>query len=240
MLFPMSTLVGLGRGCRLRLSEAWGGLTILNRTDSLTHRDCGNQDMVTIAELYLNRIELYTARLSGYKYSTVVIDCNSGVWVFLLRTFCPNISCPISGIQPFFASLQSDLEQLAALPGDGWRLLNNDGSMYHLLYCIEKPIGSHFSVARIVVSANSGATIRPPNDVDRIAVNINSYFCCDSAAWRGLWIFRLMLDKFASGDFRWECCVKMILCICKRCWINSRELCCLPHTLVCVVNLLAA
>ena len=86
---------------------------MLNRTDSLTHRDCGNQDMVTIAELSLNRIESYTARLSGYKYSTVVVDSNSGVWAFLVRAFCPNISCPISGIQPFFASLQSDLEHMA-------------------------------------------------------------------------------------------------------------------------------
>ena len=113
MLFPMSTLVGLGRGCRLRLSEAWWGLVMLNRTDSLTHGDCGNQGMVTIAELCLNRIESYTAGLSGYKYSTVAVDCNSGVWAFLLRAFCPNISCPISGIQPFFVSLKSDLEQIA-------------------------------------------------------------------------------------------------------------------------------
>ena len=52
---------------------------MLNRTDSLTHRDCGNQDMVTIAELCLNRIESYTAGLSGYKYSTVAMVCNSGV-----------------------------------------------------------------------------------------------------------------------------------------------------------------
>ena len=85
---------------------------MLNRTDSLTHRDCGNQDMVTIAELCLNRIESYTAGLSGYEYSTVAVDFNSGVWAFLLRAFCPNISCPISGIQPFFASLQSDLEHI--------------------------------------------------------------------------------------------------------------------------------
>ena len=86
---------------------------MLNRTDSLTHRDCGNHDVVTIAEPCLNRIESYTARLSGYKYSTVAVDCNSGVWAFLLRAFCPNISCPISGIQPFFVSLQSDLEHIA-------------------------------------------------------------------------------------------------------------------------------
>ena len=52
---------------------------MLNRTDSLTHGDCGNQDMVTIAELCLNRIESYTTGLSGYKYSTVAVDCNSGV-----------------------------------------------------------------------------------------------------------------------------------------------------------------
>ena len=112
MVFPMSTLVGLGRGCRLRLSEAWWGLVMLNRTDSLTHRDCGNQDVVTTAELCLNRIESYTTGLLGYKYSTVAVDCNSGVWALLLRAFCPNISCPISVIQPFFASLQSDLEQI--------------------------------------------------------------------------------------------------------------------------------
>ena len=87
---------------------------MLNRTDSLTHGDCGNQDMVTIAELCLNRIESYTTGLSGYKYSAVVVDCNSDVWAFLLRAFCPNISCPNSGIQPFFASLQSDLEQMQA------------------------------------------------------------------------------------------------------------------------------
>ena len=88
---------------------------MLNRTDSLTHRDCGNQDMVTIAELCLNQIELYTSGLSGYKYSSVAVDCNSGVWAFLLRAFCPNISCPISGIQPFFASVQSDLEHIRSL-----------------------------------------------------------------------------------------------------------------------------
>ena len=87
---------------------------MLNMTDSLTHRDCENQDMVTIAELCLNRIESYTAGLSGYKYSTVAVDCDSGVWAFLLRAFCPNISCPISGIQPFFASLQSYLEHIYA------------------------------------------------------------------------------------------------------------------------------
>ena len=130
MLFPMSTLVGLGRGCRLRLSEAWWGLVMLNRIDSLTHRDCGNQDMATIAELCLNRIESYTAGLLGYKYSTVAMDCNSGVWAFLLRAFCPDISCPISGIQPFFASLQSDLEQiqlpwLITYPYIAWYLLSN-------------------------------------------------------------------------------------------------------------------
>ena len=85
---------------------------MLNRTDSLTHRDCGNHDMVTIAELCLNRIESYTTGLSGYKYSTVAVDCNSGVWAFLLHAFCSNILCPISGIQPFFASLQRDLEQI--------------------------------------------------------------------------------------------------------------------------------
>ena len=85
---------------------------MLNRTDSLTQKDCGNQDVVTIAELCLNRIESYTAGLSGYKYSTVAVDCNSGVWAFLLCAFCPNISCPIPGIQPFFASLRSDLEQM--------------------------------------------------------------------------------------------------------------------------------
>ena len=90
---------------------------MLNRANSLTHRDCGNQDMVTIAELCLNRIESYTAGFSGYKYSTVAVDCNSGVWAFLLRAFCPNISCPIFGIQPFFVSFQSDLEHLATLPG---------------------------------------------------------------------------------------------------------------------------
>ena len=82
---------------------------MLNRTDSLTHKDCGNQDVVTIAELCLNQIESYTAGLSGYNYSTVVVDCNSGVWAFLLRAFSPNISCLISGIQPFFASSQNDL-----------------------------------------------------------------------------------------------------------------------------------
>ena len=84
---------------------------MLNKTDSLTHRDCGNQNVVTIPELCLNRIESYTTGLSGYKCSTVGMDCNSGVWTFLLRAFCPNISPPIFGIQPFFASLQSDLEQ---------------------------------------------------------------------------------------------------------------------------------
>ena len=84
---------------------------MLNRTDSLAHKDCGNQDVVTIAELCLNRIQSYTAGLSGYKYSTVVVDCNCGVWAFLLHAFCPSISCPISGIQPLFAPLQSDLEQ---------------------------------------------------------------------------------------------------------------------------------
>ena len=86
---------------------------MLNRTDSLTHKDCGNQDVVTIAELCLNRIESYTFGLSGYKYSTVLVDCNSGVWAFLLRAFCPNILRPIFGIQPFFVSLQSDLEHIA-------------------------------------------------------------------------------------------------------------------------------
>ena len=60
---------------------------MLNRTDSLTHGDCGNQDMVTISELCLNQIESYTAGLSGYKYSTVAVDCISGVWAFLLRAF---------------------------------------------------------------------------------------------------------------------------------------------------------
>ena len=52
---------------------------MLNRTDSFTRRDCGNQDMVTIAKLCLNRIESFTARTLGYKYSIVALDCNSGV-----------------------------------------------------------------------------------------------------------------------------------------------------------------
>ena len=43
---------------------------------------------------------------------TFAVVCNSGVWAFLLRAFCPNISCPISGIQPFFASVQNDLEHI--------------------------------------------------------------------------------------------------------------------------------
>ena len=60
---------------------------MLNRTDSLTHRDCGNQDIVAISELCLKGIESYTVGLSGYKYSTVALDCNSGVWNFLLRAF---------------------------------------------------------------------------------------------------------------------------------------------------------
>ena len=87
---------------------------MLNRTDSLTHRDCGNQDVMTIAELCLNRIESYTIRLPGYKHSTVAVECNSGVWAFLRGAFCPNISRPISRIQPFFVSLRSDLEHIAA------------------------------------------------------------------------------------------------------------------------------
>ena len=70
--------------------------------------------MVTIAELCLNRIKSYTPGLSGYKHSTVAVDCNSGVWTFLLRAFCPNISRPIFGIQPFFGSLRIDLEQIAS------------------------------------------------------------------------------------------------------------------------------
>ena len=70
---------------------------MLNRTDSLTHRDCGNQDVVTIAELCLNRIESYTAGLSGYKYSTVAVDCNSGVWAFLLRAFALTYRVPFLG-----------------------------------------------------------------------------------------------------------------------------------------------
>ena len=85
---------------------------MLNRIDSLTHRDCGNQDVVAIAEWCLIRIESYTARLLGYKYPTVAVDCNSGVWAFLLRAFCPNISRSIYGIQPLYASLRSDLEHI--------------------------------------------------------------------------------------------------------------------------------
>ena len=50
--------------------------------------------------------------LQGYKYSAFVVDCNSGVWAFLLRAFGPNMSRPIAGIQPFFASLRSDLEHM--------------------------------------------------------------------------------------------------------------------------------
>ena len=60
---------------------------MLNRTASLRHRDCGNQDIMTIAELCLNRIESYTARLLGYKYSTIAVDCDFGVWAFLLSAF---------------------------------------------------------------------------------------------------------------------------------------------------------
>ena len=67
---------------------------MLNRIDSLTHRDYGNQDMVTIAELCLNRIESYTAGLSGYKYSSVAVDYNSGVRSFLLRAFALRYRVP--------------------------------------------------------------------------------------------------------------------------------------------------
>ena len=54
-------------------------MVMLNRTDSLTREDCRNRDMVTFVELCLNWIELYTAGLSGYKYSTLAVDCNSAV-----------------------------------------------------------------------------------------------------------------------------------------------------------------
>ena len=104
---------------------------MLSRTDSLTHGDCGNQDMVTISELCLNRIESYTTGLSGYKYSTVAVDYKSGVWAFLLRAFCLNISCPISGIQPFFAPLQSDLEQIHEVSLRGNRNRNTESQTKH-------------------------------------------------------------------------------------------------------------
>ena len=85
---------------------------MLNRTDSLTHGDCGNQDMVTIAELCLNRIESYTAGLSGYKYSTVAMDCNSGVWAFLLCVSTRRHRIPFLGIQPSNVPSGGSLEQM--------------------------------------------------------------------------------------------------------------------------------
>ena len=121
MLFPMSTLVGLGRGCRLRLSEAWWGLVMLNRTDSLTHKDCGDQDMVTIAELCVNRIESYTTGLSGYKYSTVVVDCNFGVQTFLMRAFALTYRVPFLGYNRSLRLYEST-----------WNILNNLLKLYDL------------------------------------------------------------------------------------------------------------
>ena len=128
-LFPMSTLVGLGRGCRLRLSEAWWGLVMLNRIDSLTHRDCGNQDVVTIAELCLNQIESCTTELSGYKYSTIAMDCYSGVWAFLLHAFALTYRVPFLGYNPDYNSIwtpqymDTAVQRLVRTPTGDWKLM---------------------------------------------------------------------------------------------------------------------
>ena len=90
---------------------------MLNRTDSLTHGDCGNQDMVTIAELCLNQIESYTTGLSGYKYSTVAVDCNSTVWAVLLCVSARRHRVPFLGIQPSNVPSRGSPEQLATLSG---------------------------------------------------------------------------------------------------------------------------
>ena len=80
---------------------------MLNRTDSLIYKDRGNRDMVTIAELLLSRIKSYIARLSGYKYLAVVVDCNSGVWAFLLRAFALTYRVPFLGYNRSLHSYES-------------------------------------------------------------------------------------------------------------------------------------
>ena len=70
---------------------------MLNRIDSLTGRDFRNLEMVMIIELRLNRIESYTAGLSGFKYSTIVVDCNFGVWAFVLCAFALTYCVPFLG-----------------------------------------------------------------------------------------------------------------------------------------------
>ena len=51
MLFPLSTLTGLRRQCFVRPSKAGQCVDALIRTNSLTRRDQGKQDLGTFFEL---------------------------------------------------------------------------------------------------------------------------------------------------------------------------------------------
>ena len=51
-----------------------------SRTDSLTHGDCGNQDMVTIAELCLRWNGSDTDLLLVINTLTFAVICDSTVW----------------------------------------------------------------------------------------------------------------------------------------------------------------
>ena len=99
--------------------------------------------MVTLAELCLNRIESYTAGLSGYKYSTVAVDYNSGVWAFLLRAFALRYRVPFLEYNRRPRRFESAW-MVGDLARDGWRSLENNGCVHQLLLRAENPVGSHF------------------------------------------------------------------------------------------------
>ena len=60
--------------------------------------DSRNLNLVTIADLCVNRTEACTAGLSGYIYTVVLPKCDSGVWDFSLCGSAPQYRIPISGI----------------------------------------------------------------------------------------------------------------------------------------------
>ena len=116
-LFPMSTLVGLGRGCFVRPSRAGQCVAVLNRTDSSTHGDQGNWDLATFSELCPSWNESNTILLLGINTQTFAVNCNSTILAVLLCAAAHQHRVPFLGIQPSNVPSIGSLEQLAILLG---------------------------------------------------------------------------------------------------------------------------
>ena len=87
-LFPMSTLVRLGRGCFVRPARAGQCVVGLIRTNSLTQRDQGSRDLATFSELCPSWNESDTICFLGVSMKTCAVDCNSTILLFGYHAVC--------------------------------------------------------------------------------------------------------------------------------------------------------